>query len=113
MRATSFESSVEFIFLAWIDKKSGHSENGCIQWDFGWLVPGGSHMNACTAPFSSCGAWRIDKEGEDEEFVLFRPYEFLRSLRLAKSKMIRDFVPPTEKNKLFIFALFISEGRGC
>jgi hypothetical protein len=30
------------------------------------------------------------------------PYEFLRSLRLAKSKMIRDFVPPTEKNKLFI-----------
>ncbi|KAJ5845415.1 hypothetical protein N7534_009084 [Penicillium rubens] len=32
---------------------------------------GGSHMNACTAPFSSCGAWRIDKEGEDEEFVLF------------------------------------------
>lgn len=30
-----------------------------------------SHLNACTAPFSSCGAWRIDKEGEDEEFVLF------------------------------------------
>ncbi|KAJ5478861.1 hypothetical protein N7530_004370 [Penicillium desertorum] len=32
---------------------------------------GVSHLNASTAPFSSCGAWRIDKEGEDEEFVLF------------------------------------------
>ncbi|CAI7570325.1 unnamed protein product [Penicillium glandicola] len=30
-----------------------------------------SHLNAYTAPFSSCGAWRIDKEGEDEEFVIF------------------------------------------
>lgn len=30
-----------------------------------------SHLNAYTAPFSACGAWRIDKEGEDEEFVLF------------------------------------------
>ncbi|KAJ5796381.1 uncharacterized protein N7518_004921 [Penicillium psychrosexuale] len=32
---------------------------------------GVSHLDAHTAPFSSCGAWRIDKEGEDEEFVLF------------------------------------------
>ena len=30
-----------------------------------------SHFNSSTAPFSSCGAWRIDKEGQDEEFVLF------------------------------------------
>ncbi|KGO41011.1 hypothetical protein PEXP_083740 [Penicillium expansum] len=30
-----------------------------------------SHLEAYTAPFSVCGAWRIDKEGEDEEFVLF------------------------------------------
>ncbi|KAJ5959399.1 uncharacterized protein N7479_006549 [Penicillium vulpinum] len=28
-------------------------------------------LNAYTAPFTSCGGWRIDKEGEDEEFVLF------------------------------------------
>jgi len=32
---------------------------------------GVSYLGAYTAPFSYCGAWRIDKEGEDEEFVLF------------------------------------------
>lgn len=39
MRHASFERSVEFIFFAWLDKASGYSENGCIQWDFGWLAP--------------------------------------------------------------------------
>ena len=32
---------------------------------------GASHLGGYTAPFSYAGGWRIDKEGEDEEFVLF------------------------------------------
>jgi hypothetical protein len=39
MRDASLKSSVEIFFLAWLDKASRYSENGCIQWDFGWLGP--------------------------------------------------------------------------
>ncbi|KAJ5093752.1 hypothetical protein N7456_009613 [Penicillium angulare] len=32
---------------------------------------GAPYLGAHTAPFSYAGGWRIDKEGDDEEFVLF------------------------------------------
>lgn len=32
---------------------------------------GESYLGAHTAPFTYSGGWRLDKEGDDEEFVLF------------------------------------------
>lgn len=37
--------------------------------------------------------------------------ELLRSLRLPESNMILDLIPPAEKNKLLILALFIDTPR--
>ena len=30
-----------------------------------------SHLDAYNAPFKQAGGWRIDKQGEEDEFVLF------------------------------------------
>ncbi|OQD61831.1 hypothetical protein PENPOL_c015G01162 [Penicillium polonicum] len=51
-----------------------------------------SHLNAYTAPFSVCGAWRIDKEGEDEEFVLFSGWNEVQDhIAFAESEASREF----------------------
>ncbi|KAJ6128702.1 hypothetical protein N7471_009919 [Penicillium samsonianum] len=51
-----------------------------------------SHLNAYTAPFSSCGAWRVDKEGEDEEFVLFSGWNQVQDhLAFGESEASKEF----------------------
>ena len=51
-----------------------------------------SHLNAYTSPFSACGAWRIDKEGEDEEFVLFSGWNEVQDhIAFAESEASREF----------------------
>ncbi|KAJ5939982.1 hypothetical protein N7516_000150 [Penicillium verrucosum] len=51
-----------------------------------------SHLNAYTAPFSVCGAWRIDKEGQDEEFVLFSGWNEIQDhIVFGESEASREF----------------------
>ncbi|KGO72473.1 Dimeric alpha-beta barrel [Penicillium italicum] len=50
------------------------------------------HLNKYTAPFSSCGAWRIDKEGADEEFVLFSGWNTVQDhVAFGQSEAAREF----------------------
>ncbi|KAJ5105755.1 hypothetical protein NUU61_003102 [Penicillium alfredii] len=55
-------------------------------------IPG---LGEYTAPFPYCGSWRIDKDGENDEFVLFSGWnsvehhmEFTRSEAIAKLRGI-------------------------
>jgi hypothetical protein len=49
-------------------------------------------LGAATAPFSYCGAWRIDKEGEDEEFVIFSGWNEVQDhFDFAVSEGPKDF----------------------
>ncbi|KAJ5513270.1 Dimeric alpha-beta barrel [Penicillium fimorum] len=53
---------------------------------------GVADLNASTAPFTSCSAWRIDKEGEDEEFVLFSGWNQVQDhFDFAGSEVSKEF----------------------
>ncbi|KAJ5189508.1 Dimeric alpha-beta barrel [Penicillium cf. griseofulvum] len=53
---------------------------------------GVADLNAYTAPFTSRGAWRIDKEGEDEEFVLFSGWNQVQDhFDFAGSEVSKEF----------------------
>ncbi|KAJ5383622.1 Dimeric alpha-beta barrel [Penicillium concentricum] len=53
---------------------------------------GVADLNAATAPFISCGAWRVDKEGEDEEFVLFSGWNQVQDhFDFAGSEVSKEF----------------------
>lgn len=53
---------------------------------------GASDLGSYTAPFSYCGAWRIDKEGADEEFVLFSGWNEVQDhFAFAESEQFKVF----------------------
>jgi heme-degrading monooxygenase HmoA len=53
---------------------------------------GVSYLADNTAPFSYCGAWRIDKEGQDDEFVLFSGWNEVQDhFAFAGSKEFEEF----------------------
>ncbi|KAJ5164418.1 Dimeric alpha-beta barrel [Penicillium coprophilum] len=53
---------------------------------------GVADLNAATAPFTSCGAWRIDKEADDEEFVLFSGWNQVQDhFDFAGSEISKEF----------------------
>ncbi|CAG8132881.1 unnamed protein product [Penicillium olsonii] len=60
-------------------------------------------LAARTAPFSYCGGWRIDRDGEGEEFVLFSgwpktqdQFEFAESAEFMQLGKIKDWVRGAE-----------------
>lgn len=53
---------------------------------------GASHLGEYTAPYSYAGGWRIDKEGEDEEFVLFSGWNKVEDhFGFAESDAFKEF----------------------
>lgn len=53
---------------------------------------GAPHLGAYTAPFSYAGGRRIDKEGEDEEFVLFSGWNKVEDhFEFAESDAFNEF----------------------
>lgn len=60
---------------------------------------GAPHLGEYTAPYSYAGGWRIDKDGEDEEFVLFSGWNKVEEhIGFAESDAFQEF----EKIKSFI-----------
>ncbi|KAJ5773088.1 hypothetical protein N7457_007984 [Penicillium paradoxum] len=56
-----------------------------------------SDLGAQTAPFSYCGGWRIDQEGEDEEFVLFTGWKSVKDHKaFAESEASKGLLKLTE-----------------
>jgi len=49
-------------------------------------------LKTFTAPYPCFGGWRIDKEGEDEEFVLFTGWNSVEQHQeFYKSELSREF----------------------
>ncbi|KAF3388579.1 hypothetical protein F1880_003840 [Penicillium rolfsii] len=61
--------------------------------DFDRIFKAGAlHLGEHTAPYSCAGGWRIDKRGEDEEFVLFSGWNKVEDhVSFADSKALEDF----------------------
>lgn len=50
------------------------------------------HLGEYTAPYSYAGGWRIDKDGEDEEFVLFTGWNKVEEhFGFAESEAFEEF----------------------
>ncbi|KAJ5380604.1 uncharacterized protein N7496_003032 [Penicillium cataractarum] len=53
---------------------------------------GAPHLGEYTAPYSYAGGWRIDKDGEDEEFVLFSGWNKVEDhFGFAESDAFKEF----------------------
>ncbi|CEO60495.1 hypothetical protein PMG11_05120 [Penicillium brasilianum] len=53
---------------------------------------GAPHLGEYTAPYGYAGGWRIDKEGEDEEFVLFSGWNKVEDhFAFAESDAFKEF----------------------
>ena len=53
---------------------------------------GASRLGDYTAPYSYAGGWRIDKEGDDEEFVLFTGWNTVEDdFEFAESESFKEF----------------------
>ncbi|KAJ6051133.1 uncharacterized protein N7446_005764 [Penicillium canescens] len=50
------------------------------------------HLGTYTAPFIYCGGWRVDKEGDDEEYVLFSGWNEVKDhFAFAESEGFKEF----------------------
>lgn len=53
---------------------------------------GAPNLGAYTAPFTYSGGWRIDKEGDDEEFVLFSGWNKMKDhFGFAETEGFKEF----------------------
>jgi hypothetical protein len=56
------------------------------------LKTGIPRFGTYTAPFVYCGGWRVDKEGDDEEYVLFSGWNEVKyHLEFAESEGFKEF----------------------